>query len=569
MLLIASIYRNIENLFYSIIYAKAIDSIVKIVQEGGQLTDLWPYFVIMVTYYIVGSIFGSMYTYSRRYIMRYGWTEMDLFFMKKIRSLGIQTLENPEVNNLLKRAEDSLYEAYWIIWYLFDLIGSIIRAIAAGIVLLGTLPFFVPALIFIAIIKFLPERYFDQLDFNLYYDNTEKRRRANANKSFLTMPNKLTEVSIINAFNSLLNGFSTFFNWYNKKNENIVKNSELTYFFLNLLDIGVTIAGYVASLTKVIAKEITIGTAMLYVNFLSSFSKALADILMNISSINRYLIRFYDVSEFLHLSSSIPDGTIILKKLDIPPLIEFKDVSFNYPGTDKNVLENFQLSLRPGEKIAIVGHNGAGKTTIAKLISRIYLPTAGHLAIDGTKLSDIKTESWHQNMSVLFQEYNLYDHLTAAENIHIGNSDRDLNMDEIIAASKSADAHDFIMEFPKQYDQVLSEKYEGGIRPSTGQAQKIALARFFYRNAPVVIFDEPTAAIDAVSEYKIFEQIYKFFKNKTVVIISHRFSTVRNADRIIVMEKGQIKEMGSHKELIEMNGIYAHAFKLQAEGYQS
>ena len=197
----------------------------------------------------------------------------------------------------------------------------------------------------------------------------------------------------------------------------------------------------------------------------------------------------------------------------------------------------------------------------------MYLPNSGDVFIDGVSVKDIKADSLYENMSVLFQEYNTYSQLTAEENVWIGKPNEKKDRNAIIDALKKADAWDFVEEFPDGLDQILSERFKGGIRPSTGQWQKIAIARFFYRNAPFVIFDEPTAAIDAVSEYNIFNKIYEFFKSKTVIIISHRFSTVRNADRILVFENGRIIEQGSHKELMELNGYYAKSFKLQAEGY--
>jgi ATP-binding cassette subfamily B protein len=190
----------------------------------------------------------------------------------------------------------------------------------------------------------------------------------------------------------------------------------------------------------------------------------------------------------------------------------------------------------------------------------------GELLINGQNINDIRIADWYRNIGILFQEYNRYDFLSAEENIAIGDISRE-DKKGIREAAKMADAHELINEFEFGYDQILSEKYEGGTRPSSGQWQKIAIARFFYRNAPVVIFDEPTAAIDAVAEYRIFNKIYEFFTGKTVIIISHRFSTVRNADRIIVFEKGKIAEQGSHDELMAMNGKYAEAFRLQAEGY--
>ena len=230
-------------------------------------------------------------------------------------------------------------------------------------------------------------------------------------------------------------------------------------------------------------------------------------------------------------------------------------------------MKDFSLSIKSGEKVAIVGENGAGKSTLVKLLARIYDPQEGEILINGKDLKEIKIDDWYKNLGVLFQDFNFYGELDAKENVYIGKSMKPMDMQKVKEAAESADADAFIEKYPEKYDTVMSERFKGGIQPSKGQKQKIAIARFFYRDAPVAIFDEPTSAIDAESEYKIFNKIYKFFDNKTVIIISHRFSTVRNADRILVLDQGKIVEQGSHKELLEMNGKYAQAFRKQAEGY--
>jgi len=280
-------------------------------------------------------------------------------------------------------------------------------------------------------------------------------------------------------------------------------------------------------------------------------------------------LQIKDTYNLFQVKPAIADGTKIIPILNSGPKIVFNNVSFIYPEASKKVLKTINLTIQPNEKIAIVGHNGAGKTTLVKLLCRIYRVTKGSININGDNINQLKTASLYKNISALFQDYNMYQQLTVEENITIGDSTKLLEEEKIIQAVKSADAWDFIEEFPQKMNQILDIRYKGGIRPSTGQWQKLALARLFYRNAPLVIFDEPTAAIDAESEYKIFNEIYNFFENKTVIIISHRFSTVRNADRIIVLDHGEIIEEGSHHDLIEKGGYYAKSFKLQAEGYSS
>jgi ABC-type multidrug transport system fused ATPase/permease subunit len=279
-------------------------------------------------------------------------------------------------------------------------------------------------------------------------------------------------------------------------------------------------------------------------------------------------LRYKDIYSIFNTEPAIKDGSIAIPRLHTGPSIEFKNMSFKYPNTDKFILKDLDLRIKPEQKIAIVGYNGAGKTTLVKLLCRFYQPTEGKILINDTDLSEIEIDSLYKNMGVLFQEFNRYPQLTVTENIQLGNSKVPASEQRIKAAAESADSQTFIDSYKNKFGQILSERYKNGIRPSTGQWQKLAIARFFYRNAPLVIFDEPTAAIDAVSEYNIFNNIYHFFKGKTVIIISHKFSTVRNADRILVLDKGSIVEDGSHDELMRLDGFYARSFRLQAEGYR-
>jgi len=313
---------------------------------------------------------------------------------------------------------------------------------------------------------------------------------------------------------------------------------------------------------------ISIGTTTFQIINLSVFSNNLEDASGRFGSVYEDGIRFNDLKKIFEITPPFPDGKMDYIYSEKPPLINFNAVTFKYPDSDIEVIKNLNLEIKPGEKIAIVGENGAGKTTLVKLLCRFYQVNEGAIFLDEKNINDLKIDSWHKNLGVLFQDFNTYPNLTVKENIYLGKSGEKLDINRMIKAAQSASADEFIKKYPKGYEQILSEKYAGGIRPSTGQWQKIAIARFFYRNSPVVVFDEPTASIDAISEAKIFKEIYDFFKDKTVIIISHRFSTVRNADKIYVLDNGKIIESGNHKELLKSKGKYAEAFKVQAKGYE-
>lgn len=274
------------------------------------------------------------------------------------------------------------------------------------------------------------------------------------------------------------------------------------------------------------------------------------------------------VRDLLEIKSEVSEGQKELL-LDKPPKIELRDVWFKYPKAKGYALKNINLTINPGEEVAIVGENGAGKTTLIKLLLRFYKPTKGQILINDTPYEEYTLKSYYKAFSAIFQEYNFYEALDVSENIGIGKPDEEIDMDKVKKASVSADSHTFVEKLDKKYHQILAKQFTGGTKLSKGQAQKIAIARVFYRDTQVLILDEPTASIDAASEHNIFDRIYKFVENKSVIIISHRFSTVRRAQQIHVLSEGELKESGSHDELMGQDGIYAKTFNLQAEGYQS
>lgn len=251
---------------------------------------------------------------------------------------------------------------------------------------------------------------------------------------------------------------------------------------------------------------------------------------------------------------------------------EFRNVSFSYPGTDRYVLKDFNFVLAPGERIALIGENGEGKTTVVKLITRLYDVTEGQILLDGVDLRDYSIEDLHHEIGVIFQDFMRYE-MTARENILVGRVDGNGSLEStrlacIEEAARKSQASQVIRKLPERYDQMLGRRFEGGVDLSTGEWQRIALARAYLRDAQLLILDEPTAALDAKSELQVFERFAELTAGKMALLISHRFSTVRMADRIVVLEGGKLVEEGTHAQLLASGGRYATMFEMQAANYR-
>lgn len=570
LVILTRILRDIRGLIYSFFYAKIIDQLIKIAgSETKDFESLIPYLIGLLVYFIFSGLINNINQYAFRSLRQLSRVQLEEIFAQHLNYLGIQNLEDPDVQNRITRASQWLQDTFQTLVDTVNVISNMVQVIVSGAIILSFFPLMIPILLVSTVIKFFPDQHFMKKDFHWQVDNSEKRRIAWSSINVVQSSSDLQEISIVGGYKYFQDKFHSFFDWFNSGLLKIYKQREIANFFLVTFDSILSVFGYAVIFYKHIMGQFTLGTASFQMRSLDSFSGALDSMLSSITLMNEFSVKMKDLITLFEMKPVIKDGDIKLPYLDTPPTIEFKNVWFKYPKATKYVFKDLSFKIESGEEVALVGHNGAGKTTIVKLLARIYPATKGQILINGININELAIDDWYKNLGILFQDYNFYSHLSVKENIHLGKPMAPIDGKGIIEAAKKADAHNFIMEYKDKYDQIMSEKIEGGIRPSSGQAQKIAIARFFYRNAPLAIFDEPTAAIDAISEYKIFNTIYNFFENKTVVIISHRFSTVRNADRIIVLDKGKIVEEGTHEQLLtKRNGIYRKSYKLQAEGYK-
>lgn len=525
------------------------------------------YLSILILTEVVTNVLSRLESYINSRFNIYHFTKLRQEFNQKVSNLDIQHFENPKVSNIIRKVEDNIWKVRSFFQDSTSFITKLTITVISGAVSLHISPLITVIIVVLSIPDtFLLSQFMTRL-WDFINSTTEKRRRWWWLNSALTYEGNMPEHKTQNSNNFIYKIYAKL--GITLAQEELVINRKRFYnstigMFLGIIKL-ILVPVYLIG--KLISKDVTVGQYTFYQGRLFAFSSNINSIFVSIISMIDLSSYISFIKELHELEPAIKSGT---QKIDTekPPLIEIKNLSFKYPRSKNFVLKNINMKINAGQEIAIVGQNGAGKTTLIKLILRFYDPTEGEILVNGIPLKTLSLESYYKLFGALFQDYNTYHSLSIKDNIAIGRPDTKPDMKKIIEAAHKADAEEFIEKLEHKYDQLLSKQFTGGTKLSKGQWQKVALARMFYRDTPVLILDEPTASIDAEAEYKIFKRIYKFIEGKTVIIISHRFSTVRNANKIYVLDEGKIIESGSHKELIKLNGSYAKAFNLQAKGYQ-
>jgi ABC-type multidrug transport system fused ATPase/permease subunit len=490
-----------------------------------------------------------------------------LRFHTKISGIDIAYFEDPNVQDLISKTRDTMK------WRIPDYL-RICSYLLTDIVVF-TLAFFallpyglwMPILIFVVSIpRLILQAKYSTISWSIWGSGAPEAKKLWYLDHLLQDPMTVREMRISRSAGKLLKKFKGIQDHlYGLLKISLKKYLNVLIFPPIIESIVIFIIAY-QFLPSVFGGILSIGTYILIINMLEQLGMRASNASAHLGTIyenNLYLNHYF---ELLALPKIIKDSKnpVSFEKIE-PPYIEFRNVSFNYPNGGK-VLENISFIINPGESVAFVGKNGAGKSTIIKLICRFYDVSDGEILINGVNLKELKLDNWYQFIGTLFQEFIRY-HFMVKENITFG-SPQDKDESAMYEAATKAGASEFIEKLPKKYEQVLGTEFENGEDLSGGQWQKLAIARAFYEEPPVLILDEPTSSIDAEAEYEIFNNLGKQYKNKTLIMVSHRFSTVRNANKIIVINEGKIVEMGTHEELLSIGGYYAKLFSIQARGYQ-
>jgi ATP-binding cassette subfamily B protein len=337
---------------------------------------------------------------------------------------------------------------------------------------------------------------------------------------------------------------------------------------LNVISTGGYYGAYIVVLVRALAGSISIGTLAFLTGAFSRSRSYIEVILASFNEIAQEAMFLKDLFDFFAMQPSICSLPGALPgPRPIRDGFEFQSVTFAYPGESRPVLRNINFRLHAGDKVALIGQNGAGKTTLVKMLARLYDPTEGRILLDGVDLREYDVDDLRREIGVIFQDFMRYDAIVR-ENIGLGNIKQLADQDLIESAAAKSMAKSFIERLPGRYDQMVGRRFEGGTDLSGGEWQKIALARAYMRDAQLLILDEPTATLDARAEYEAFQRFSELTRGRTAVLISHRFSTVRMADRILVLADGEIREEGTHQDLLAAAGHYAELFELQAAGYR-
>lgn len=545
-----------------------IDEIVLQISEDIPNYDrLWSYVLLEFVFVIVSDLLNRVISITDGLLGDLYNNKSSVRIIKKTGGIGLAQLEDSEFYDKLERART---QTQGRVGLMSNALGQA-QAIISIASFIGMLIYFEPLLIVLLALSIIPlfinEIRFSGQQYSLSRSWTAERRELDYLRYIGANDKTAKEIKLFGLVQFISDRFATLSDQYYQINKALsVKRSIYSAIFNSLGVISYYVA-YLVIIRSVLAGELTIGELSLLSGSFSKLRNSLQQFFSNFTRITESALYLKDYFDFLDIETNTEQKDYLELPKKIEKGFKIENVHFGYPGTDKEVIKGISFELKAGEKMAFVGQNGAGKTTLIKLLLRFYEPTQGSITLDGVNIQRYNREAYQRVFGVIFQDFFKYE-FTLRENIAVGDINELENENKIINAARLSLADEVIDDLTQGYDTQLGKRFKRGSELSGGQWQKIALARAYMKDAGVMVLDEPTAALDAKAEYEVFERFIDLTKGKTSIIISHRFSTVRMADRILVLENGKILELGTHEELMNTPKLYAELFELQAKGYQ-
>jgi ATP-binding cassette subfamily B protein len=488
--------------------------------------------------------------------------------MEHAASLDLMAYEDPAFYDRLERARVQATDRLYMIQAIGRLIQQVITTITLSISIMVFSPWLLLLLIVGVIPAFVGETHFAFLGYAKNFRQTPIRRQLDYLRILGGSKEAAKELKLFGLKDFLTAKFKRLSTQVYEEDVALARKKVVMGTVLSAIGTAGYYTAFVFAVWKTVTGVFSFGTLTLLANAIREASSNLQQTFSTLSTIADQALFLTDLIAFFEMQPTIQSKPNALPApRPIRQGFEFRDVSFRYPGSSRLVLNKLNLYLRPGERVALIGENGEGKTTIVKLLTRLYDPAEGQVLLDGVDLREYNLEDLYREVGVIFQDFMRYE-MTARENIAVGRIELLDNLELLQQSAQKSMANDVVGKLPLGYDQMLGRRFDGGVDLSGGEWQKVALARAYLRDAQVLILDEPTSALDARSEYEVFQRFAELTAGKMALFISHRFSTVRMADRIIVLEQGRIAEDGDHDALTHLGGRYAEMFELQAASYR-
>ncbi len=546
---------------------KIIDSLTLSLSSEIAFSAISVYIIIFITITLFSRLIENQRNATQIILGNLFSKNINNKIVEKTTRLAFWRFEDPKFHDKLDRTRD---QATWkplnTFFHLFDSIQNIFTLISIFIALSAFSPLLVLLMILFSIPGLLVQIKYGNIWWNLLYQETSESRRLNYHQHLMTVGNEIKDIKLLNLREHLLTKYKALYDKLFNEQKTVVLKKYFYEFFSYLLSDVIFVVFYFYLAWRTYMKSITIGDFTFYSMIYSRAIISLHSLVRDISGVYENNLFIKELIEFLELEEE--ESTT--KSQKISPLkkgFEFKDVWFKYPETNKWILKGVSFQIPLKQSIALVGENGAGKTTIVKLLTQLYQPDKGQILLNNKPIKEFEISDYRNLFGVAFQDFARF-YFSAEDNIKFGDINKKIPNNKMIEMAKKTQIHKKIMSLPKKYKTILGRWFHEGYEISYGEWQRLAIARALIRDSPVYILDEPTAALDAKAEYQVFLQFKKHIKNKIALFISHRFSNVKLADTIIVLENGKIIQQGTHKELLKKDGRYKQLYNFQAKRYQ-